>query len=260
MKPIRLLIVDDEPLARAGVRSLLAADEEIEVIGECGDGAEAVVAIVDMEPDAVLLDIKMPEMNGLDVVRTIGVERMPLVVFITAYDEHALRAFELHAVDYLLKPFDDERFLKTLSRLKRELRTRAAAQLSEKLLNVLQETNPRAPRASQYLSRIVVRADGRTLLLRAADVDWIEAADYYAKIHVGGKSHLLRETMNELEARLDPDLFFRAHRSAIVNLEKVKEIQPYTRGEHVVIMSNGARVRLSRGRREKLEEKLGQSI
>lgn len=257
MKPIRLLIVDDEPLARAGVRSLLAPDFEIEVIGECGDGAEAVLAIVDQQPDAVLLDVKMPEMSGLDVVRTVGVDNMPLVVFITAYDEHALRAFELHAVDYLLKPFDDERFCQTIARIKREFRTRAAAQLSEKLLNVLQET---APRTTRYLSRIVVRSDGRTLLLRANDVDWIEAADYYAKIHCAGKSHLLRETMADLEARLDPDVFFRVHRSAIVNLEKVKEIQPYTRGEHVVLMNNGAKVRLSRGRREKLEERLGQSI
>ena len=257
MNPIRLLIVDDEPLARAGVRRLLEDDEHIDVIGECADGAEAVVAILDQQPDAVLLDIKMPEMNGLDVVRTIGVERMPLTVFITAYDEHALRAFELHAVDYLLKPFDDERFTQTMQRLKSVFQTRAAARLSEKLLNVLQDTQPKGQR---YLSRIVVRTDGRTLLLRTSDVEWIEAADYYARIHAGGKSYLLRETMNELEAKLDPETFFRVHRSAIVNLEKVKEIQPYTRGEHVVIMNGGAKVRLSRGRREKLEERLGQSI
>jgi two-component system, LytTR family, response regulator len=257
MNPIRLLIVDDEPLARAGVRRLLEHDEVIEVIGECQDGAEAVVAILDQRPDAVLLDIKMPEMNGLDVVRTIGVERMPLTVFITAYDEHALRAFELHAVDYLLKPFDDERFAQTVQRIKTELQTRAAARLSEKLLNVLQDTQPKGAR---YLNRIVVRGDGRTLLLKTADVEWIEAADYYARIHAGGKSHLLRETMNDLEARLDPEVFFRVHRSAIVNLERVKEIQPYTRGEHVVLMNSGAKVRLSRGRREKLEERLGQSI
>ncbi len=257
MNPIRLLIVDDEPLARAGVRRLLQDDAAIEVIGECGDGAEAVVAILDQQPDAVLLDIKMPEMNGLDVVRTIGVERMPLTVFITAYDEHALRAFELHAVDYLLKPFDDDRFAQTIERLKGELRTRAAARLSEKLLNVLQDTQPKGPR---YLTRIVVRGDGRTLLLRASDVDWIEAADYYARIHAAGKSHLLRETMNELEEKLDPEVFFRVHRSAIVNLEKVKEIQPYTRGEHIVIMNSGAKVRLSRGRREKLESLLGQNL
>jgi two-component system LytT family response regulator len=257
MNPIRLLIVDDEPLARAGVRRLLEDDDVIEVIGECADGAEAVVAILDQQPDAVLLDIKMPELNGLDVVRTIGVARMPLTVFITAYDEHALRAFELHAVDYLLKPFDDERFTQTIQRLKSVFQTRAAARLSEKLLNVLQDTQPKGPR---HLTRIVIRADGRTVLLKVADVEWIEAADYYARIHSGGKSYLLRETMNELEAKLDPEVFFRVHRSAIVNLEKVKEIQPYTRGEHVVIMSGGAKVRLSRGRREKLEERLGQSI
>ena len=257
MNPIRLLIVDDEPLARAGVRRLLEHDDVIQVIGECEDGAEAVVAILDQQPDAVLLDIKMPEMNGLDVVRTIGVARMPLTVFITAYDEHALRAFELHAVDYLLKPFDDERFAQTIQRIKSEIQTRAAARLSEKLLNVLQDTQPKGGR---YLNRIVVRTDGRTLLLKTADVEWIEAADYYARIHAAGKSHLLRETMNELESKLDPEVFFRVHRSAIVNLEKVKEIQPYTRGEHVVIMNGGAKVRLSRGRREKLEERLGQSI
>jgi two-component system LytT family response regulator len=257
MNPIRLLVVDDEPLARAGIRRLLSGDEEIDVIGECGDGAEAVVAILDEQPDAVLLDIKMPEMNGLDVVRAVGVDRMPLTVFITAYDAHALHAFELHAVDYLLKPFDDGRFAHTIARLKREFRTRAAATLSEKLLHVLQETQPAQPR---YMTRVVVRADGRTLLLRADDIDWIEAADYYARIHALGKSHLLRETMNDLETRLDPERFFRVHRSAIVNLEKVKEIQPYTRGEHIVIMNCGAKVRLSRGRREKLEERLGQSI
>jgi two-component system, LytTR family, response regulator len=256
MKPLRLLIVDDEPLARAGMHRLLADDAEIDVVGECGDGAEAVVAIVEMQPDAVLLDIKMPELSGLDVVRTVGVDQMPLVVFITAYDEHALRAFELHALDYLLKPFDDERFAATIARLKQTFRTRAAAQLSEKLLHVLQDT----PKSTRYLPRLVVRDNGRTLLLRTTDVEWIEAADYYAKIHIAGKSHLLRETMNELEARLDPDVFFRVHRSAIVNLEKVKEIQPYTRGEHVVIMHSGAKVRLSRGRRDKLEELLGQSI
>ena len=257
MTPIRLLVVDDEPLARAGIRRLLEGDPEIEVIGECGDGAEAVVAILDTQPDAVLLDIKMPEMSGLDVVRTVGVERMPLTIFITAYDAHALHAFELHAVDYLLKPFDDARFAQTIARLKTEVRTRAAARLSEKLLHVLQDTQPAQPR---YLTRVVVRADGRTLLLRADDIDWIEAADYYARIHVRGKSYLLRETMNELETRLDPDQFFRVHRSAIVNLEKVQEIQPFTRGEHVIIMGSGARVRLSRGRREKLEARLGQSI
>src|SRR5688572_14253246 len=237
MNPLRLLIVDDEPLARAGIRKLLADDAHIEVVGECADGAEAVVAIVDKQPDAVLLDIKMPEMNGLDVVRTIGVERMPLTVFITAYDEHALRAFELHAVDYLLKPFDDERFNQTIARVKREVRTRAAAGLSEKLLHVLQATQPKT---QKYLTRIVVRGDGRTVLLRASDVEWIEAADYYARIHAAGKSHLLRETMNELEEKLDPELFFRVHRSGIVNLERVREIQPYTRGEHVVIMASGA--------------------
>lgn len=257
MNPIRLLVVDDEPLARAGIRRLLEGDSDIDVIGECGDGAEAVVAIMDQQPDAVLLDIKMPEMTGLEVVRTVGVERMPLTVFITAYDAHALHAFELHAVDYLLKPFDDTRFTQTITRLKREFRTRAAARLSEKLLHVLQDTQPAQPR---YLTRIVVRGDGRTLLLRSDDVDWIEAADYYARIHTGNKSYLLRETMNELETRLNPEQFFRVHRSAIVNLEKVQEIQPYTRGEHVVIMMSGARVRLSRGRREKLEERLGQSI
>ncbi|HEY0811061.1 MAG TPA: response regulator, partial [Longimicrobiales bacterium] len=222
MNPIRLVIADDEPLARMGIRKLLADDAQIEVVGECADGAEAVVAIVEKQPDAVLLDIKMPELSGLDVVRTIGVERMPLVVFITAYDEHALRAFELHAVDYLLKPFDDERFGATIARLKQVIRTHAAARLSEKLLNVLQE----GPKPTRFLPRIVVRDNGRTLLLRTNDVEWIEAADYYAKIHVAGKSHLLRETMNELETRLDPNVFFRAHRSAIINLEEVKEIQP----------------------------------
>ena len=262
MNRIRVLVVDDEPLARQGVRDLLEQDDELVVIGEAADGAAAVEAIRSLEPDMVLLDVQMPGMTGFDVIRAIGPEKMPTVVFITAYDQFAVRAFEVNAVDYLLKPFDDERFAVTIARAKRVIRQSEAGELSRRLVELLGKTPANAAALqtpatssgkSAYADRIVVKSGGRVVFLRAEEIDWIEAADYYVKLHAAGKSHLLRETMSALEERLDPNRFFRVHRSAIVNLDRIRELQPYFRGEHVLILNDGTKLKLSRSRKEKLE-------
>jgi two-component system LytT family response regulator len=268
-RPLRVLVVDDEPLARSGIADLVARDEELDVVGQCGDGQSAVEAIRTLEPDLVLLDIQMPEMDGFQVIQQVGPERMPAVIFITAYDQFAVRAFEVHALDYLLKPFDDERFAAAIARSKRALRDNEMGQLSLRLLGLLETTKrgtlPPAAGVSSapgqpYLSRLVVKNAGRVIFVRIDEIDWIEAADYYVRLHVARKSHLLRETMSALEEQLDPARFFRVHRSAIVNLDRLVEIQPYFHGEHVLVLQDGSKLKLSRSRKEKLEAVLRQSI
>jgi len=254
---LRVLIVDDEPLAREGIRLLLEAEPDIEIAGEATDGAEAVAAIERLRPDLVFLDVQMPGMTGLEVLSRVEVERMPEVVFCTAYDQYALQAFEHHALDYLLKPFDDERFHGTLERARSRIRDRGADNLGRKMLAMLAEFGaagaavaPGAPQ-SPFADRLAVKTGGRTYFLRADEIDWIEAADYYVKLHVDGKEHLLRESMNKLEKELDPQRFLRVHRSSIVNLDRVKEL--HGRGnEHAVVLQDGTRLKLSRSRREKL--------
>jgi two-component system LytT family response regulator len=256
--PLRVLVVDDEPLARTGVRELLSRDPELSVIAEAADGRQAVDAILSLRPDLVFLDVQMPEMDGFEVLREVGPERMPSVVFITAYDQFALRAFDVAAVDYLLKPFDDERFAVAVERAKEAVRTHAAGDLGRRLLGLLdsREAAGTPGTTGGYASRLLVKSAAKTLFLRVEEIDWIEADDYYAKLHVAGKTHLLRETMASLEARLDPDRFFRVHRSAIVNLDRVREMQPLFRGEHVLILQDGTRLKLTRGRLDKLEAAL----
>ena len=263
---IRVLVVDDEPLARSGVCELLQRDSDVEVIGEAASGSEAVEALRDLKPDLVMLDVQMPGMSGFDVIRAIGPEQMPAVVFVTAFDQFAVRAFEVNAVDYLLKPFDDERFSQTVARAKRVIRQAHAGELSRRLAELLVNTgNSSAPAPAPvpeqgYADRLVVKSSGRVFFLRTDELDWIEAADYYVKLHTGGKTHLLRETMNTLESRLDPRKFFRVHRSAIVHLDRIRELQPYFRGEHVLILQDGTKLKLSRARREKLEAVLKQRL
>jgi two-component system LytT family response regulator len=268
-RPIRVLVVDDEPLARSGIADLVARDGELEVVGQCGDGESAVEVIQRLAPDLVLLDIQMPEMDGFQVIQKVGPDRMPQVIFITAYDQFAVRAFEVHALDYLLKPFDDERFTAALARSKRAIRDNEVGQLSQRLLGLLEtrqgEPGPGpasgAVSAGQpYLTRLVVKNAGRVIFVRVDEIDWIEAADYYVRLHVARKSHLLRETMSALEGQLDPSRFFRVHRSAIVNLDRLVEIQPYFHGEHVLVLQDGSKLKLSRSRKEKLEAVLRQSI
>jgi two-component system LytT family response regulator len=250
---IRTLIVDDEPLARERLRSLLAAEPDIEVLGECADGREAVAAIDRDAPDLVFLDIQMPELDGFEVLAAIEPAKPPVVVFVTAYSQHALRAFEVHALDYLLKPFDRERFQTTLARVRAQCQRSQGGELTQKLSALLADLRPETKPAD----RLVVKAAGRVLFLKTPDIDWIEAADNYVNLHVGKESHLLRETMASIETRLDPTQFLRISRSTIVNVERIKELQPMFHGDYSVILRNGARLSLSRGYRDKLQQLLG---
>ena len=253
MKKIRTLIVDDEPLARERLAALLQPLEDIEVVGECRDGEEAVLAIHDLAPDLVFLDIQMPGMSGFDVIDAIGTDRMPLIVFVTAYDQHALRAFEVRALDYLLKPFDRERFTDALQRARAQLERDESGDIGRRLLAMVKDMRRDQPRSD----RLVVKSGGRLFFLRTDEIDWVEASGNYVRLHVGGASHLLRETMSAMEARLGPEKFFRIHRSSIVNIDRIQELQPWLNGEYAVLLRTGARLTLSRGYREKLQETLG---
>lgn len=259
MRPIRTLIVDDEPAARDGMRHLLTADPEIVLAGECANGREAATVIRDTAPDLVFLDVQMPELDGFGVLREVGVERAPMVVFVTAFDQYALRAFDVHAIDYLLKPFTDDRFRQSLDRAKQQVRQGRLGDLSQKLAALLDHDEP-APVRRPYLDRLVVKSGGKVALLPVAEIEWIDAEGDYVRIHVGKTWHLLRETMKNLEDQLDSARFVRIHRSTIVNLEKVKELQPFFRGEYVVVLHNGTTLKLSRGYRDNLEARLGRTF
>src|SRR5262245_7487579 len=220
MGTIRTLIVDDEPLGRERLRTLLENDPDIELVGECGDGAEAVATLREQECDLVFLDVQMPELDGIEVVDQIGPERMPAVIFVTAYDRYALRAFEVHALDYLLKPFDRERFERALERAKLHIQRAKTSEAQQQLLALLEEVKP----GRKPLDRVVLRSSGRVFFLRVEEIDWIEAAGNYLRLHAGTETHLLRETMNAFEERLDPKQFLRIHRSMIVNCERIQEL------------------------------------
>src|SRR5574338_1116412 len=253
---IRIVIADDEPLARERLRTLLAPESWAEIVAECQNAAEAVDAITRLKPDLVFLDVQMPGGTGFDVIDAVGAARMPLVIFVTAFDRYALRAFDVHALDYLLKPFDRERFQQALLRARQQLERKSTGDLERRLLELVQDLRP----APHKLERFVVKSGGRVFFVRADEIDWIEAAGNYVKLHVGGDAHLFRETMNALEARLDPDFFYRIHRSHIVNIERVRELQPWFNGEYVVFLRNGTRLTLSRGYREKLQTRVGRPI
>jgi len=252
----RAVVVDDEPIARAGLRALLTVDPEVELVAEHDHGQHAVEALRTTKADIVFLDIQMPDMDGFDVLRVLKGVQLPVIVFVTAYDRYAIQAFDVHAVDYLLKPFDDARSAEALAHAKDTGRDRRGGVVTDRLTQLLDDAERRAPRASRFL----VRTAGRVLFLRSEEIDWIEAADYYVKLHVAGKVHMLRETMAALEARLDPTVFFRVHRSAIVNLERVRELQPFTKREHVLVLRDGTRLRLTRTRREQLAALIGQPL
>jgi len=268
---VRVAIVDDEPLARRTLRVLLGPVEGVEIVGEAGNGAEAVEVIRGAAPDLVFLDVQMPEMDGFEVLKALG-PAAPAVVFVTAFDEHAVSAFDANAADYLLKPFDDERFHRALARARarigdarvRELAGRLAHLLSPSAATVPSSTSavdtppPAAP--AGYAERIVVKKNHRVTLLDTTAIDWIEASDYVVRIHAGPAVHVLREPIADLEKRLDPKRFFRVHRSTIVNLASVKELQPLFHGEYVVIMRDGTELRLSRSRRDRLQQLLGARI
>lgn len=256
MKKIRTLVVDDEPLARERLTNLLSAEPDIEVVGQCRDGEEAATAIVDHTPDLVFLDVQMPAMNGFEVIDAVGSERMPLVIFVTAYDQHALKAFQVRALDYLLKPFDRDRFQEALQRARTYIQRDETGDIGRRLLALVKDLRRDQPKTD----RLVVKSGGRLFFLRTDEIDWIEAAGNYVRLHVGPVTHLLRETMNAIEGRLDPEKFFRIHRSRIVNMERIQEMQPWLNGEYAVLLRTGTRLTLSRGYREKLQDRLARPV
>jgi two-component system LytT family response regulator len=272
--PVRVAVVDDEPLARRTLRVLLDPVDGVEVVGEAGNGAEAVELIRDSAPDLVFLDVQMPEMDGFEVLKALG-PAAPAVIFVTAFDEHAVSAFDANAADYLLKPFDDDRFHRALARARARIGDARVRELAARLAHLLAPSDapPVAPTAPStvsatsspappagYAERIVVKKNNRVTLVDTAAIDWIEASDYVVRIHVGPAVHVLREPIGDLEKRLDPRRFFRVHRSTIVNLASVKELQPLFHGEYVVIMRDGTELRLSRSRRDRLQQLLGARI
>jgi two-component system LytT family response regulator len=254
---LRALIVDDEPLAREKLRTLLGHEGDVEVVGECGDGLQAVASIERLAPDLVFLDVQMPEIDGFGVLEAIPRRRLPAIIFVTAYDRYALKAFEVHALDYLLKPFDRERFHGALDRARAELigREGNGGAMGRRLLELLEQLHEERA----YTSRFVVRESGRVYFVRVDEIEWIEAAGNYARIHVGPRDHLLRETMKMLEARLDPEKFLRIHRSMIVNVERIRQLEPSFHGEYEIVLASGARVTSSRGYSDRLKRLIGKS-
>lgn len=247
---LRVLIIDDEPRARGFIRKMLVGDPAVEIAGECGNGYEAVRAIKTKKPDLIFLDVQMPELDGFAVLERLRAEEMPALVFVTAFDRYALRAFEEHALDYLLKPFDQERFSRTLQHAKLRIAERRSAQ-QEGIAQLL------AAAKRPSLDRITVKHSGRMLLLRGEDIEWIEAEDNYVLIHSGKDSYLLRQTLTEMEAKLDPERFIRVHRGAILNIEALKEFQPSFNGGYQLELKSGGKLSLSRSYNAKFFERFG---
>ncbi|HTU45553.1 MAG TPA: LytTR family DNA-binding domain-containing protein [Bryobacteraceae bacterium] len=245
---MRVLIVDDEPLARRGVRVRLRKCVDIEIVGECGDGLSAVEKILSLSPDLVFLDVQMPGMDGFEVLRSLPAEILPSVIFLTAYEQHALRAFEVHALDYLLKPVDDRRFSAAVDRARKLVDLTSKTQMAERILKMLGQES------EQYVSRFVVRTGSRIQVVLAEDTEWIGAAGDYTELHVHGRSHLLRETMNFLEQKLDPARFLRIHRSRIVRTGCILELRGIDNREYLVKLSDGSEHRSSRSYARRLEE------
>ncbi|HKF55988.1 MAG TPA: response regulator [Blastocatellia bacterium] len=251
---IKTIIVDDEPLARDRLRSLLAGHRDVDVVAECTSGRDAVAAITTEKPDLVFLDIQMPEMDGFEVLESIGNQDLPVIVFVTAYDAYAIKAFEVHAMDYLLKPFDRERFEVSLDRARAMIRQGRFGDINRKLMSLLEAAKP-APQQSS-VERLVLKSGGRVFFLRVEEIDWIEAAGNYVRLHAGKETHVMRESMNSLEQRLDPTRFIRIHRSTMINIERVKELRPLFHGDYEVTLQDGARVTLSRSYRDRLSDHL----
>ena len=255
---IRTLIVDDEPLAREKVRTLLAGDPDVEVIGECGDGPAAAAAILERDPDLVFLDVQMPEMDGFAVLDAVGTERVPAVIFVTAFDEYALKAFDVHALDYLLKPFDRQRFEAALQRAKERIRTDRGRDLDERIDSLLDELRDRG--RTRWLERWVVKSHGRIFFVDVDEIERIEAAGNYVELHTGTASHLIRGTMKALERRLDPERFVRVHRSHMINWRHIREVHPWFNGDFRIVMKSGAEVTTGGAYRETLRELLDNQL
>jgi len=254
--PIRALIADDEALARKFIRRMLKDNHDVEIVGECSNGKDAVAMIRKQNPDVVFLDVQMPEMDGFAVLESIGVDQLPEIIFTTAYEQYAIRAFELHALDYLLKPFDQARFKDAIQHAKARLRSQR--QKDGRLqMSALLESIKNKP---QYLERLVIKTGGRITFLSTDEINWIEADDKYVHLHTGKVSPMVRQTLNAMEAQLDPRKFSRIHRSAIVNVERIKELQPLFSGEHSILLEDGTKLTLSRSYKDKLFELLGKPL
>jgi len=265
---IKVLVVDDELLARKRIRSLLSEHGDIKIVGECVNGREAVNALHNLAPDLVFLDVQMPKMDGFQVIEEVGVERMPVTVFVTAYDKHALRAFEAHALDYLLKPFDHDRFDAALQRAKTFVRQQKLCEINESLFAVLKDLKPKSNELpsvtdkaanEEPIDRVVIKSGGRIYFLRVEEIDWVEGEGNYLSLHSASGTHLIRETMGAFHAKLDPKKFLRIHRSTIVNIERIKDLQPLFKGEYIISLTDGRRLRSSRGYRHELQPLLDQA-
>lgn len=250
---IRAMIVDDEPLARRRIRDLLADVADVELAAECANGEEAIAAIRTSAPDLLFLDIQMPELDGFDVLQAVGVGRLPAVIFVTAYDQFALRAFEAHALDYLLKPFHDQRFREVLQRARERIRQQRGSDLDGRLRALLDETRP----GRGYLQRLAVPSGNRSIFIRTDEVDWVEAAGNYIRLHVGNRAHLLRENLSRIESVLDPAKFCRIHRSTIVNIDRIHAVESMTRGDYVVTLRDGTKLASGRSYRDRLHALMG---
>lgn len=285
--PMRVLIVDDEPIARRRISRLLKQEGDVEVLDEVGSGTEAVAAIRERSPDLVFLDVQMPDLDGFGVVSALSGEKMPAIVFVTAYNEYAVKAFDVNAVDYILKPFDPERFRAAFQRARTQLEQKSSAESGRRIRALLEEvlgeeraqalatasagtsvggavTNGHGAHApapvsvprARYLDRLMVKHDGRVFFLKVADVDWFEASGNYVKVNVGKASHLIRETMHGIESQLDPNQFARIHRAVIVNMDRIRELQPWFAGDYIVILRDGRQLKLSRTYREALQARM----
>jgi two-component system, LytTR family, response regulator len=250
---IRALIVDDEPLGRRRIRDLLEAEPDLAIVGECANGEEALREIERGDPDLVFLDVQMPGVDGFGVVAGLQPAHRPLIVFVTAYDEYALRAFDAAAIDYLLKPFDDERFRESLARARASLAGSARRSEGEALQRLLRSLGPEPA----FAARLVVRSGPKNIFVRTADLDWISADGKYVRLHTGGRSHLVRDTLTSLLSRLDPRVFCRIHRSMAVNVERIREIETYSREEYVVVLHDGTRLTSGRSYRGAIQVLLG---
>jgi len=251
-----VMVADDEAPARQRLVDLLRKDAQVATIVEAADGRSAVELILIRKPDLVFLDVQMPELDGLGVIDEVGAESMPLTVFVTAYDQHAIRAFEANAIDYLLKPFSDERLEATMTRVKNRLDERSVREFGTRMLRLVSAV----PGVERPLDRLVVKSGGSTRFVRVAEIDWIEAAGVYANLHVGGKELLYRSALTDLASKLDPVRFVRVHRSVIVNIESIVHLEPISHGEFEVVLKDGSRAKISRTYRSQLEKRLGQSL
>ena len=248
---IRTLIVDDEPLSRRKIREFLKGDGEIEVVGECGNGEQAVEAVRAIGPDLLFLDVQMPGLDGFGVLEELHGERLPFVIFVTAYDKYAVKAFEVRALDYLLKPFHRERFAHATERVKAQMRSGAGAageDLSHQIRELIQELRPQA----RYVDRVIIRTAGTVMFLKTDEIDWISAEENYVRLHCGKASYMLREKISGMEAQLDPKRFRRIHRSTIVNIDRIQKLHPFSHGDYQVVLVDGTELMMSRGYRDRL--------